>query len=125
MKTTLELEERALFLLGIFAFGLLHFEWWWYVILLLPPDIGMFGYLDGNKTGALLYNLFHHKGVAVVIFFIGYSFSLETLQLAGIIIFSHSSVDRMADYELKYKKDFKFTHLGEIGGNGQQLKAQL
>lgn len=125
MKTTLKLEELALFLLGIFAFGLLNFEWWWFAVLLLAHDIGMLGYLFGNKTVALLYKLFHHKGVAVVIFFVGYSFSLETLQLAGIIMFSHSAVDRMPGYGLKYKKGFKFTHLGEIGGNGQQLKTQL
>lgn len=125
MKTTLKLEELAMFLLGIFAFDFLNFEWWWFLVLLLTPDIGMFGYLFGNKAGAISYNLFHHKGVAVLVFLSGFYFAMETVQLAGIILFAHSAFDRMFGYGLKYEKGFKFTHLGEIGGNRQTLKTNL
>jgi hypothetical protein len=36
-------------------------------------------------------------------------------ELIGVILFSHSSLDRMLGYGLKFEKGFKFTHLGEIG----------
>ncbi len=111
-----------MFLLGIFAFSLLNFEWWWFPALLLTPDVGMIGYLFGNKTGAISYNLFHHKAVAVLVFSAGFYFTSEVLQLAGIILFAHSAFDRILGYGLKYEKGFKFTHLGEIGGNGKHLK---
>ena len=125
MKTTLKLEELAMFLLGIFAFGFLHFEWWWFPALLLTPDIGMFGYLFGNKAGAISYNIFHHKAVAVLVFMAGFYFTSEIFQLAGIILFSHSAFDRMLGYGLKYEKGFKFTHLGKIGGEEPRLKTKL
>lgn len=115
MKTTLKLEELALFILGIVAFSQLQFAWWWFLILLLTPDIGMLGYLFGNKAGAFCYNLFHHRGIAVLVYLFGVYFKMEILQLTGIILFSHSAMDRIFGYGLKYEKGFKFTHLGEIG----------
>jgi hypothetical protein len=37
------------------------------------------------------------------------------LQLTGVILFGHSSMDRMMRYGLKYFTGFRFTHLGKIG----------
>jgi hypothetical protein len=37
------------------------------------------------------------------------------LQLAGIILFTHSSMDRVFGYGLKYPDSFNNTHLGPIG----------
>ncbi|MGB6153648.1 MAG: DUF4260 domain-containing protein [Pricia sp.] len=115
MNTLLKIEEILMFTLGIYLFALLPFEWWWFLILLLTPDIGMVGYIFGNKTGAVLYNLFHHKGVAIAVYLLGSYLSLPLCQLAGIVLFSHSAMDRIFGYGLKYDKGFKFTHLGEIG----------
>ncbi|MCK0160835.1 DUF4260 domain-containing protein [Allomuricauda sp. F6463D] len=115
MKTTLKLEELMMFILGIYLFNQLDYAWWWFLVLLLTPDIGMLGYLFGNRTGAIMYNLFHHKGIAVVMYFVGIYFSIPLCQFVGIILFSHASLDRMFGYGLKYDKGFKFTHLGEIG----------
>ena len=115
MKNVLKLEELAMFLLGIFAFSTLHFSWWWFLMLLLAPDIGALGYLFGNKIGAVSYNIFHHKGIAILIFLIGIYLENEILQLIGIILFSHASLDRIFGYGLKYENGFKFTHLGNIG----------
>lgn len=115
MQTTLKIEELAMFLAGIFAFSFLSFEWWWFLVLFLVPDIGMIGYALGNKTGAAVYNLWHHKGIAIAIGIAGIILGNEILQLTGIILFSHASFDRMLGYGLKYYRGFKFTHLGEIG----------
>ena len=115
MKTIIKLEEAALFILGIFLFNRLNFEWWWFLVFILAPDLSMLGYLFGNKSGAFFYNVFHHKGIALLIYGLGYYLVIETIQLAGIILFSHSAMDRIFGYGLKYEKGFKYTHLGEIG----------
>lgn len=118
MKTVLKLEEWMMFGLGIYLFSLLDYAWWWFLVLILTPDIGMLGYLFGNKIGAISYNIFHHKGLALLIYGMGIYFSIPLCQLIGIILFSHSAMDRAMGYGLKYDKGFKFTHLGEIGNNG-------
>ncbi|WP_405204965.1 DUF4260 domain-containing protein [Aquimarina sp. LLG6339-5] len=115
MKSTLQLEELAMLGLGIYMFSLLSFSWWLFLALFLIPDIGMLGYLVNNKIGAFAYNIFHHKGVAILIYFMGLYLSNEFIQLSGIILFSHAAFDRILGYGLKYEKGFKFTHLGEIG----------
>ena len=115
MKTTLKLEELAMFLLGIFAFSFLNFHWSTFLLLLFLPDLSMLGYLGGNKIGAFFYNLFHHKGLAVLVYILGVYLDIHSIQLTGIILFSHSAFDRLLGYGLKYESGFKFTHLGEIG----------
>lgn len=115
MKTTLKLEELAMFLLGTFAFSFLNFHWSTFLLLLFLPDLSMLGYLGGNKMGAFFYNLFHHKGLAVLVYILGVYLDIHSIQLTGIILFSHSAFDRLLGYGLKYESGFKFTHLGEIG----------
>jgi MFS family permease len=114
MKTILKLEELTLFLLGIFLFAQLPFAWWWFLVLILAPDIGMVGYLFGNKAGAISYNIFHHRGIAVAIYLLGIYLNSDIAQLIGVILFSHAAMDRIFGYGLKYEKGFKFTHLGEL-----------
>jgi hypothetical protein len=75
----------------------------------------MAGYLINAKTGAFCYNLAHHLGIALVIYVAGYYMHYPLLQLTGIILFGHSSLDRMMGYGLKFEKGFAFTHLGVIG----------
>ncbi|MFP5437327.1 MAG: DUF4260 domain-containing protein [Bacteroidia bacterium] len=115
MKQLIQLEEAALFALGIYGFSLLPFAWWWFLVLILVPDFSMMGYLAGHRVGAWAYNLFHHRGIAVAIYLLGWYTSNPYAQLAGVILFAHSSMDRMFGYGLKYESGFKFTHLGEIG----------
>lgn len=115
MKTILKLEELAMLIISIAALVYLKVDWWYYLVLFLGPDISMLGYLVGNKTGAATYNFFHHKGIGVLLLLAGIYCQVILLQVAGIIIFGHSSMDRIMGYGLKYNKGFKFTHLGEIG----------
>lgn len=114
MQTTLKLEELLMFILGVFAFNQLSFAWWWFVVLILIPDLGMLGYLINTKIGAIVYNAFHHKGIAIITFLLGTYLQNDVLKLAGIILFSHGSLDRVFGYGLKYSSSFYETHLGKI-----------
>jgi len=115
MKTVIKLEELGLFLFGIYLFSLLNYQWWWFLVLILVPDFSMLGYLINNKAGAFLYNVFHHKGLAILVYLAGCFLKIEVLQLIGIILLAHSAMDRAFGYGLKYETGFKYTHLGEIG----------
>lgn len=115
MKTIIKLEELGLFILGIYLFNQIGYIWWCFLVLILVPDLSMIGYAFGNKVGALCYNIAHHRGIAVVLYLFGIYFSNAAMQLLGVILFSHSAMDRMLGYGLKYETGFKYTHLGEIG----------
>ncbi len=115
MKTLIKVEEAAQFALSIALFAKLPFVWWVYPALLLLPDLSMIGYAVNARTGAFTYNLIHHKAFAVVVGIIGLFLANNYWLLAGIMLFGHSSMDRMFEYGLKYTKGFKFTHLGEVG----------
>lgn len=114
MKILIKIEEAVLFGFGIYLYSLLPYEWYWFIILLLAPDFSMAGYALGNKAGAWAYNLFHHRGIALLVYLMGIFLDSSIMLLAGVILFAHSSMDRMFGYGLKYEKGFKFTHLGEI-----------
>lgn len=112
MKNIIKLEELAMFGLSIFLFSQTDFVWWMYLILILTPDIGMLGYAINTKVGALTYNIFHHKAVALVVLGLGWYLSHGWLELSGIILFGHASMDRIFGYGLKFDDHFKHTHLG-------------
>ena len=115
MDRTLRIENAALFALGLAAFGTLGLSWWWFAALILTPDVSMLGYLFGPKIGARLYNLFHHLAVAVLVAAVGWLTGLLALQVVGVILFTHSNMDRTVGYGLKHPDDFRHTHLGWIG----------
>lgn len=117
MKNIIRLEEMAMLVASVLALIYLKVPYWYYMILFLGPDISMFGYLLGNKTGAACYNIFHHKGIAVTLLAAGFFYDNWLLQVTGLILLGHSSMDRMMGYGLKYTEGFKFTHLGVIGKN--------
>jgi len=115
MKDILKLEELGMFVISIFGLYWLRCSWWYYGLMLIAPDLSMLGYMFGKKVGAASYNFFHHKGVAAVAIIIGAEMKLTYLLIIGIIIFGHSSMDRIMGYGLKTERGFKFTHLGKIG----------
>ncbi|GGG96507.1 hypothetical protein GCM10011416_12880 [Polaribacter pacificus] len=114
MKLLLKLEELASLFLAIYLFNLLSYDWWWYAIFFLAPDISFVAYAINPKIGAFFYNLLHHKAVAIVVYFLGIYFLNEPLQFAGLVLFGHSSFDRVLGYGLKYSDSFNHTHLGLI-----------
>lgn len=114
MKNVIKIEEAAMFLFSIILFSKLSFAWWLFPALILTPDISFLGYAAGNKTGAVIYNIFHHKAVALTLYVAGLYTGYEVLELIGVI-FGHSSMDRFFGYGLKYFTGFSDTHLGKIG----------
>lgn len=115
MKTTIQLEEAAKFILTYLLSLYLGYDWWVFLAWLLAPDISIAAYAINKKIGAITYNIFHHQGIAIVVGLAGLYFNNTDLQLAGLILFGHSAMDRMFGYGLKHFDDFKHTHLGWIG----------
>ena len=115
MKNIIKLEEAAMFGICIYALYIFQAPWWCYLLILFGPDISMIGYVLGPPVGAGTYNMFHHKGFAIFIFLVGMYTDTTIWEIAGVILFGHSSMDRMFGYGLKLDRGFKFTHLGIIG----------
>jgi hypothetical protein len=115
MKTLLKLEELFMFGITIFLFSKMDFAWWWYLVFLFTPDLSMLGYVFSPQIGAWMYNFIHHKALGISIFVLGIVLASQPLQFAGLILFGHSSMDRVLGYGLKYPDSFQHTHLGMIG----------
>lgn len=113
MNTAIKIEELAMFALAIFLFYFqLDYAGWLFWALFLVPDLSMIGYLINTKAGAVTYNFVHHKALAIVLYCTGMYFHNDEIILAGLLLFGHSSMDRVLGYGLKYSDNFKHTHLG-------------
>jgi hypothetical protein len=115
MKTIIRLEELGLFLFSIYLFTTLSFPWWFFPLFLFAPDLSMLGYSAGPRIGAYVYNLVHHRALALLYYVAGMLLPAPVLALIGVIIFAHSSLDRALGYGLKLTNSFNDTHLGKIG----------
>lgn len=117
MKTTIKIEEAGLMAISVFFLYSMHLPvyWWLWPVLFLLPDVSMLGYLAGDKAGALVYNLVHHKAMAAAVLIAGYVLHNDLLLACGWVLLGHSSFDRMMGYGLKYQDGFNHTHLGRIG----------
>jgi hypothetical protein len=116
MRNLLRLEEAAIFVgLYLAYYGAYQGPWWLALLLLFAPDLSAVGYLAGPRIGAFTYNLAHHRGVAVALYFAGIFIETEWLIWTGLFLFAHSTLDRVLGYGLKYPDSFQNTHLGPIG----------
>ena len=116
MKNLIKLEDLFFGLLALYLFLQLNYAWWWFVVLFLAPDLSMLGYLGGSRVGAfLLYNLVHHKAVAIGLYILGAVVGIQLWQLIGLLLLAHSSIDRVFGYGLKHTDSFQHTHLGMVG----------
>ena len=119
MKQLIKWEEAAMFALSIVLIAPLPYAWYWWLVWILAPDLSMIAYLGGDVTGAIGYNLVHHKGVAIAVYILGLYTAHPALEYAGMILFGHSCMDRAMGYGLKYFTGFQDTHLGKIGKQRQ------
>ncbi len=116
MKNILKLEEIGMTAMGIYLLMChrLNISTWLWLLLFFSPDLSMVGYLVNARIGAITYNIFHHKGIAIAVVGIGYLLKIEVVLTAGILLFAHSSFDRVMGYGLKYFSSFNDTHLGKL-----------
>ena len=122
MKTIIQLEELGLTLFSIYLFTTLSLPWWYFPLLFFVPDLSMAAYIAGPRVGAYAYNVIHHRTLALLYYVAGMSLGATILALAGVILFAHSSMDRVLGYGLKYTDSFGNTHLGKIGS--QETKTE-
>lgn len=117
MKKLLVLEEIAQFALTIYAISMLKTEIATYILVLafFSPDLFAVGYFVNSRVGAILYNFSHHKLTAIALMAYGIMSGQQLILLTGLLVYSHSSFDRMLGYGLKYSDSFGHTHLGYIG----------
>lgn len=115
MKSLLKLEELSLLILAFYLFLQPGVAWWWFPVLFFAPDLSMIAYLAGPRAGAIVYDLVHHKGIAIALYLLGAALGNTALMVAGAVMFGHSSFDRIFGYRLKYPDSFNHTHLGMIG----------
>ncbi len=123
MKNLTRLEELSLGLLSFYIFLSLHYAWWWFFLLLLAPDLSMVGYAINPRLGAITYDIVHHRAVSVLLFILGSLLQVQWMQAAALILFGHSSLDRVFGYGLKYTDSFQHTHLGMIGRTQDELNS--
>ena len=83
----------------------------------------MIGYLGDSRLGAVIYNVFHFRSLALTLFVAGKLFAMPLLSLIGVILFAHASLDRVLGYGLKYGDSFNSTHLGRIGNESDKASA--
>lgn len=130
MKNLIKLEELAQFAVCVFVLAQFNVPWWCYLLVLVGPDISMAGYLVNTSIGTKAYNLFHHKGFALLVMSVGYMVHVDNVMstvltdevvginpylITGLILYGHASLDRIFGYGLKFGDSFQHTHLGWIG----------
>lgn len=115
MKNAIRLEELALTIFAFVLFKETGYAWWWFLVWFLAPDLGMLGYLINKKVGAVLYNLLHHRGIAIAFYLSGWVSISPLFGAIGMVLLGHASFDRIFGYGLKYFSGFHDTHLGRIG----------
>jgi len=117
MAIVIKIEEAAITAVTIYFLTKynLGLSVWLWILLFFSPDLSMIGYLVNARTGALTYNLFHHRAVAIVLLATGLWMHMDILISIGLLLAAHSSFDRMLGYGLKFSDNFKHTSSGWIG----------
>ena len=116
MKSIIQVEEVALTAAAMFLMGQLDISlsWWLYVLLFFTPDVSIAAYVSGNKAGAIMYNIFHHRAIAIIVALCGWYLQNDYIILSGLMLLAHASFDRIFGYGLKHVTGFKHTHLGTM-----------
>lgn len=117
MDIIIKIEEAAITVVSIYFLSKynLGMPFWVWALLFFVPDLSMLGYLVNTRVGAFTYNLFHHRALALALAATGFLTHIDILTAGGLLLFAHSSFDRMMGYGLKFPDDFKHTNLGWIG----------
>lgn len=115
LKIILRLEGLTILALSMIAFAHYSADWYMFIVLFLIPDLALIGYLKGNKTGAILYNVTHSLIIPILWITLCLLTKNKTNIAIGFIWAAHVGFDRALSFGLKYASGFKYTHLGKIG----------
>jgi Domain of unknown function (DUF4260) len=85
--------------------------WPWFLILL--PDLSMFAYSFGPRTGARVYNLAHTYLLPLLLGLLGRLTGSTVLYDLALVWTAHIGADRLFGYGLKFPDAFGNTHLGQ------------
>jgi hypothetical protein len=120
MDVTIQIEEAAITAVSVYFLSQYNFNLpiWALILLFFSPDLSMLGYLGSTRLGAFTYNLFHHRGLALLLVATGFMMHMDFLITGGLLLVAHSSFDRMLGYGLKFTDDFKHTSLGWLNKGG-------
>jgi hypothetical protein len=116
-RVWLAIDDLAIFIAAVAFCFYTHAPWYVFALMALAPDIGMLGYLAGNKIGAICYNAVHIYAVPLVIGCFGLANGSSVLQAVALVWIAHIAWDRMLGFGLKTPRGFKFTHLGSPPDN--------
>ena len=117
MYVTLQAEEAAITAIAIYFLTKhrLGLPFWLWIPLFLSPDTPCWVTCSTTVWVHLLINLFHHRAVGLFVVAAGFLLHQEVMINVGILLFAHSSFDRMLGYGLKYSDSFNHTSLGWMG----------
>ena len=117
MNFSIRIEEAALTAVAIYFLTKynLGLPVWSWILFFFSPDLSIIGYLVSPRTGALTYNLFHHRALPIILIAAGFLMHMDIFIASGLLLVAHSSFDRMLGYGLKFPDDFKHTSLGWMG----------
>ncbi|MBJ8029454.1 DUF4260 domain-containing protein [Bacillus cereus group sp. N21] len=113
-KKIIHLEGLIVLVASIYMYSFCDFSWFIFFLLLLTPDVSMLAYLINNRIGAQVYNLFHTYIVSIFLILIGVFLKSDATLMIGLIWTAHIGMDRLFGYGLKYKTDFKDTHIQKL-----------
>jgi len=113
-KVFLHLEGLVVLMVAGILYQKSGASWGTFAAFVLVPDLSMFGYLKGPKTGAHAYNLAHTYVGPFLLGAVAYSGGLPLLFPYGLIWVAHIGLDRLLGYGLKYGTDFKDTHFTRL-----------
>jgi Domain of unknown function (DUF4260) len=113
-RALLHAEGFAVAAAAIALYFYADYPWWLLVAFALAPDLSMVGYLGGTTIGAAAYNAAHTYSLPIALATIGLIVGAETAVQLGLIWLMHIGVDRTIGYGLKYRTDFKDTHLQRV-----------
>jgi hypothetical protein len=114
VRGVLRMEGLAVLAVATVLYFLSGGVWWLFALLLFAPDLSFFGYLGGNKIGAVIYNIAHSYILPLLFGLVGIIMKVDLIQHIALIYFAHIGLDRSLGYGLKYAKGFKHTHLGVL-----------
>ena len=113
-KLLLQLEGAAALVIACVLYHQSHGPWLWFALLFLSPDLSMLGYIAGNKSGALSYNLVHTYILPACLVAVYWFAGNRWFLWLGLISLAHIGFDRMLGFGLKYETAFKDTHLQRV-----------